>query len=265
MKAALALALSALSAAAAPIGPERLALLPRVDVVILGEVHGNPVHHAQQAAAVAAIAPSALVFEMLTPQQAARVTRDLIADPSALAAALDWAASGWPDFALYAPIFAAAPGARVVGGGLDRATVRRALAEPLADIFGPAAARYGLDLPLPPETQAAAEAEQMAAHCDALPEAVLPGFVAAQRLRDAALARAAVEAHAATGGPVVIITGNGHARTDRGVPVLIAHAAPALAVLSVGQLEGDPGAAAPFDLWIVTDAAPRSDPCAVFR
>ena len=36
--------------------------------------------------------------------------------------------------------------------------------------------------------QAAREAEQMAAHCDALPEDILPGFVEAQRLRDAALA-----------------------------------------------------------------------------
>ena len=47
--------------------------LPRADVVLLGEVHDNPAHHAFQAEAVAYLAPRALVFEMLTPAQAALV------------------------------------------------------------------------------------------------------------------------------------------------------------------------------------------------
>lgn len=252
-------------AGAGEIAPAALAALPPADVVILGEVHDNPVHHAHQAAAVAALQPAALVFEMLTPEQAARATPEARANADRLAAALGWEGSGWPDFALYWPIFAAAPGAAILGGGLPRETVRRAFAEPLPEIFGPGAAAYGLDRPLPVAEQAEAEAEQQAAHCNALPEEMLPGFVAAQRLRDAALARAVVEAHAATGGPVVLIAGSGHARTDRGVPAKLARAAPALRVLSVGQLEGRPAAAPPFDLWIVTPPAPRSDPCAAFR
>ena len=42
------------------------------DVVILGEIHDNPAHHEVQAERVADIQPRALVFEMLTPEQAAR-------------------------------------------------------------------------------------------------------------------------------------------------------------------------------------------------
>ena len=49
LRLALALCLTALPAAAQ-------------DVVILGEVHDNPAHHAEQAAQVAAIQPRALVF-----------------------------------------------------------------------------------------------------------------------------------------------------------------------------------------------------------
>lgn len=58
------------------------------DVVFLGELHDNPGHHARQAAYVAEIAPTALVFEMLTPDQAERVTPELIQDEAALEAAL---------------------------------------------------------------------------------------------------------------------------------------------------------------------------------
>lgn len=250
---------------AGPVGPEALTRLPGADVVILGEVHDNALHHAHQAQAVAAIGPAALVFEMLTPAQAARAEGIDPADADALEAALGWNASGWPDFAMYHPIFSAAPKAVVHGGAMDRATVRRAFDEPLSAVFGPEAAAFGLTRALDPADQAAREAAQAAAHCGALPPAMLPGFVAAQRLRDAALARAVRDAFAATGGPVVLITGTEHARRDLGVPAKLALAAPGLRVLSVGQVEGDPGPDAPFDLWIVTDPAPRGDPCAGFR
>lgn len=242
-----------------------LASLPGADVVILGEVHDNPAHHTNQALAVAAIAPAALVFEMLTEAQAGRVTPALRGDAQALAEALEWAGSGWPDFAMYHPIFMAAPQAGVFGAAVPRAEARRVFEEPLADVFGPDAARYGLDADLPEAEQSAREAGQMAAHCDALPEALLPGMVAAQRLRDAELARTTLAAYAATGGPVVVITGTGHARRDHGVPAALARAAPGLSVLSIGQFEEPAGHDAPFDFWLVTDPAPRPDPCAAFR
>jgi hypothetical protein len=76
------------------------------------------------------------------------------------------------------------------------------------------------------------------------------------------LAIAAVDA---LGGPVVVITGNGHAETARGIPALLDRARPDLSVLSVGQLEADPGPEAPFDLWILTDPVDRPDPCAAFH
>lgn len=245
--------------------PDDLDVLRRADVVIVGEVHDNPWHHENQARAVAALQPVALVFEMLTPEQAARVTPDLRRDPDALSRALDWDSSGWPDFAMYAPIFAAAPKASIIGGGLPRDQVRRVMTEPAESVFGADAAVYGLDQALSAPDQALREAEQMAAHCNALPADVLPGIVAAQRLRDAVMARAVVEAHAAYGGPIVVIAGTGHARNDRGIPANLRQAAPVLSVLSVGQLErGDLREPPPHDFWIVTEAAARQDPCAGF-
>ncbi|MEI4473168.1 ChaN family lipoprotein [Frigidibacter sp. MR17.24] len=231
-------------------------------VVLLGEIHDNPDHHRLQAAAVAAVRPAALVFEMLEPAQvaaAAGIARD---DAPALSRAFSWQASGWPDFAMYAPIFAAAPGAALYAGGLPRDEVRRAVTDGAAAVFGAGAARFGLDRPLSVEAQIAAEDQQFRAHCEAMPRDMMAGMVEAQRLRDAALARAALQALDETGGPVVVIAGAGHAARDA-VPAALALAAPGLRPLSVGQTETD-DPDAPFDLWAQSPAPAREDPCASF-
>ncbi|MDP3960842.1 MAG: ChaN family lipoprotein [Pseudorhodobacter sp.] len=249
--------------AAGPIPPEALDHLPVADVVVLGEVHDNPLHHVNQARALAALRPRALVFEMLTPDQVARLPADR-SDPVALEAALGWRAAGWPDFAMYHPLFIVAPAAQIFGGAMARADVVRAMQDGAAAVFGPDAAGYGLTAVLAAPLRAVLEAEQAQAHCGALHADLLPGMVEAQRLRDAALARAVVAALAETGGPVAVITGTGHARKDRGVPAVLAGAAPTLRVLSIGQAEADPGGDAPFDLWLITAPVDRGDPCAVF-
>ena len=239
--------------------------LPEAQIVILGEIHDNKYHHDNQALAIASIAPKALVFEMLDPAQAEAAVGIDPTDKPALEAALGWKNSGWPDFALYHPLFTAAPQARLYGAALPRDQVRRAFADGAATVFGLDAGRYGLLEPLSPEEQAAREADQQAAHCNALPTEMLPGMVAAQRLRDAAFARTALEALTETGGPVVVITGSGHADKLRGIPVALAAAAPQVSVLSVGQIEGDGDVpAGTFDLWLRSKATPRGDPCAAF-
>lgn len=265
--AALALSLiCAVPAAAAEITADRLGDL-RADVVILGEIHDNPVHHANQAQAVRHLAPKALVFEMLTPGQAAKVTPDLRGDAGALGAALGWEASGWPDFGMYHPIFMAAPEARIYGAAVPDADLPRAMQEGAAAVFGDKAGRFGLTEPLAPDDLAARVAEQDEAHCKAMPAAMLPGMVEVQRLRDAAFARTALQALADTGGPVAVITGSGHARTDTGLPAALRKAAPGISMVSLGQVERGEGLATealPYDFWIVTEPAERPDPCLAF-
>ena len=247
----------------------RAAALPEAEVYVLGEVHDNPLHHEGQAAVVAAVEPAAVVFEMLTPDRAARWDPALADDPDALDAALGWSEAGWPDIALYAPLFAAIPaGAAVIGADPGPGAPREAMDRGAAAVFDAAfggAARFGLADPLPPGEQATREAAQQASHCDALPEGLLPGFVEAQRLRDAAFARAVLGALEAHGPPVALITGNSHARTDWGVPAALARAAPGVSVLAIGQFEGE--AAAPVDLVVTTDGPPepRPDPCDGFE
>ncbi len=262
LSALVAMCTSAVSAADLP--TVDLARLKAADIVVLGETHDNPGHHDRQARLVAALHPKALVFEMLTPQQAARVGGELPGDAVALDELLGWDASGWPDFTMYYPIFVAGSGARVFGAAVPRLAARRALEQGVAEAFGADAAIYGLTTPLPPAQQKDREELQRIAHCDALPGAMLPGMVAVQRLRDAELARAAIEALDATGGPVAVITGNGHARRDGAVPAIIGLVRPDLAVFALGQseageIEGE------FDAIADSPKVDRPDPCEAFR
>ncbi|MFW2588669.1 ChaN family lipoprotein [Sagittula sp. SSi028] len=239
--------------------------LDGADVVFLGEVHDNPAHHRRQAEVVAALQPRAIVWEMLTGVRASAITPELLGSERVLGAFLYWEENGWPDFALYYPIFAAAPEAQHFGAALPRDEAREVMGRPLAEVFGTNAQMFGVDQPLPAAEQQAREALQMAAHCDALPAEMLPVMVDIQRLRDARLAAVVREAVTVNGAPVVVITGNGHARTDWGAPAVLGSAMPDLTILSLGQGEDGRQPEGTFDVLVDAPAVERPDPCDAFR
>ena len=240
--------------------------LTAADVAILGERHDNPVHHEWQARITADLTPNGLAFEMVRQSKedyanAARLNGDDLAE------ALEWEGSGWPDFAMYQPIFDAAPEAWVAGGGVAPDVLRQSVTEGAAAAWPDGAERYGLNQRMDQAVIDEMLEEQDVAHCGALPTAMLPGMVEAQQLRDAAFADAALRLLEADHAPVVLITGNGHARTDRGSPLYLTRAAPDRKVLSVGMIEvGADGAPdhAPFDFAIYTEPFDRGDPCEEF-
>lgn len=236
----------------------------QADVVILGETHDNPAHHAHQAELVEKLQPRAVVWEMLTEAAAQGIDPAVIPDREELAAHLGWTQSSWPDFAMYYPIFLAAPDALISGAMVPRQEARRVMEGGMAAVFGADAAAYGLTVPLPEAEQTTREELQQAVHCDALPPEMLAPMVKIQRLRDAALARAVIRALQATGGPVAVITGNGHARKGWGIPVYLKRVNPELAVFALGQSENGQIAGV-FDAVLDSPPADRDDPCATFR
>lgn len=239
-----------------------LAAMAKADVVLVGETHDNGLHHQGQAAVIEALNPTAVVFEMLSPAQAEMVNTDS-GDVAGLGARIGWAEAGWPDFALYQPIFDALGDAEVIGMALPRDQVRAAFDGGAAAIFGNGAEDYGLTTALPDAEQAAREQMQFEAHCDAMPLEMMSGMVEAQRLRDAHFARVTLQALADHDAPVVVIVGNGHVHTDWGMPVYLNRAAPDVATYAFAFVEGPQNGAA-FNATLTTPAPERGDPCASF-
>lgn len=259
------------------IDAETLAARARAaDVVLLGETHDNPDHHALQGWMLAKLVDGGkrplVAFEMIDAGQAGALESwraSQPADAAGLGPALDWDKSGWPDWAQYRPIAEVAlkAGAPLAPANLTREQVRAlAKAEPAE--------------PLPPLPDGQVEAlrhEIGASHCGMLPDAALPGMVRVQRSRDAIMAEALVQGLAAQKA-AVLIAGAGHARTDRGVPVALAAKAPGAKVLSIGFLEvkageNDPAAygalfdtdGLPFDAVWFTPRAEREDQCEALK
>ncbi len=252
--------------------------------VLLGEIHDNPDHHLLQARLVRAITASgrrpALAFEMLSTDQQALVDAAVARaprDPDELGKAVGWNHSGWPEFEMYRPIFAAGldAGLRIVAAELPRAKVKDAVRLGPEGLGPELRERLARDEPLPEPLVASLRHEMRESHCNELPEEMLDPLVLAQRARDAQMA----ERMAAAGeSGAILVTGNGHARTDRGVPSVLGKDEPPRHAVSVALLEVDPEIRVPtgyakewgegplpFDFAVFTPGAEREDPCESLR
>ncbi|RAU20845.1 hypothetical protein CU669_16370 [Paramagnetospirillum kuznetsovii] len=246
-------------------------------IVALGESHDNPDHHALQAwvvrRLVAAGRRPVAAFEMVDTDRQGDLDANS-GDLAVLGTALDWEKRGWPDWSLYRPIAEAILGG---GGGLVAANLPLATTRDIAKGKDSAdtRARYGLDEAPSAAVQAAMAKEIRDGHCNLLPEDSVAPMVRVQRARDAALAEAvAMQATRPEVGPVVLIAGSGHVRSDRGAPARLRDMVPSIRILAVAFLEVDDtetdaaaasrfdGQAAPFDAVWFTGKAAREEPCA---
>jgi len=260
------------------------------DIILLGEIHDNPIHHKLQACLLAtavggAARPAAVVWEQIRVDQADRL-RDAVAGlegpldqrTQQLGAALKWDKSGWPAWELYAPIARVALDAKLPmrAGDAPRAIIRAVARKGVSALDPAERARLGLDAPLPGAEQKRLLDELAASHCGLMPASAFANMSVAQRLRDAHLAAALVSAHRETG-RAVLIAGNGHVRSDRGVPWHLARTLPDARVVTVWMSEQTPGTAAaptvpkgangePAADLVLTAAPPqRPDPCEQMR
>lgn len=264
-------------ARAEPITPETLTeRLRTADFAILGETHDNPVHHARQAWLLARLGVAGIAFEMVpeASEEGIQVFLDQGGTRAEIGPAIGWARLGWPDWSMYAPVFAASESAYIAGAGVARLRLTQAMAAGAARAFGTGARAYGLDRPLDTGLRRALQTEMAAAFCDTLTPEMTAGMVEAQRLRGARMAHALRRAAAAGGGRAVLVAGNVHARRGSGVPGYLRASAPETAVLSLGQIEVVEGAESlaayteaglDYDYVWFSNAPTREDPCVELR
>ncbi|HEX7600963.1 MAG TPA: ChaN family lipoprotein [Polyangiaceae bacterium] len=247
---------------------------------LLGEKHDNPDHHRLQAAALDAIVAHgrhpAVLFEMidldLQPAIDAYLARpDATVD--GLGRVLEWEKRGWPEWSLYRPIFEVAVAAhlKIFATGLGHEMIRAVVKQGIGALPPELASRLHLERPLPPELEASLDEELKASHCGFLPDGMVAPMSLAQRVKDALMADLMLGRDTPDG--AVLIAGNGHVRTDRGVPLYLRAAKPDARPVSISFVEvehgaSDPAAYAadqPADYLVFTPRLDDDDPCAEFQ
>lgn len=266
-------------------------------LVILGEIHDRALHHAIRAGLVQDLLkvrrqqaptapPPAAVFEQGStdrqPQLDALVQRygeeGPAPTPQEFYDAMQWGKRGWPGGGIFDPLVKAVLKEKmpVFAGDVPRPTLMAvarskvpgkadAAKAPLSDAE---LARLGLDTSLGDEQNKASLKEIEKAHCGVMPAKMLEPMAYAQRARDASLADVMINA-AQQYGAAILFTGNGHARTDRGVPWYLRHRGQQniVSVLINETEENPPDLAQNFaaDYVIWTPPHKRPDPCAKLR
>ncbi len=272
--------------------PELLQELAGSPAVLLGETHDNADHHDMHAAIIVALAADggqrAVVFEMVgrsRDKDLKRFASRAESDPDALREMLAWDKSGWPDWSLYRPVFAAALASQfpIFGAQIARDSAKRIAGRGLKAVGSFDArlvAEQGLAKPLEPKLRAGLLEVLFDGHCQVMPRHHLGGMLLIQRVRDAHMASRLEKAAKKSKHGVVLIAGNGHVRNDWAVPRYLkrrGYISTSVAFVEVeDEVDSETGndappmteaefSALPFDYVVVTPGRERPDPCVELR
>ena len=249
------------------------------DIVLLGETHDNPEHHAIELAildALATMRTGTLVLEQYDLEQQPAldaIARSGDSDMARLAALERLMPAGW-EWPGYQPLLATAVrlGLPVVAANASRATLRQVSKEGFA-VLGPGRGmQLGLDTDWSPARQSLLSSEIAEGHCGSLPAPAVTAIALAQRARDALMADRIL---AQPSKPVIAILGRGHVRRDLAVPFYLQQRVGNRRFISVGLVEAGDSAAATdyeksslgalYDFIVFTKPVRRkADPCAGF-
>lgn len=261
------------------------ALLERIaaaEVLLLGETHDNPQHHALQLkllqARLGSGARPALLFEQYDRER--QTALDAALEKTPAPAALEAAAAlmkGW-DWKFYQPLLAAALDYRlpVYAANFSREQARPVIRQGFGAYDADELKRLAVDAVWDDKRQQYMSGLIEGTHCGQVDAALRDGLVRSQRLRDAVMADVAAAA-ASQGRGTVGIVGRGHARRDTGMPLYLAARYPQLRSYAIGLVEVSPDKLSPEDyerdgagdgiiydaMWF-TARVDRPDPCASF-
>jgi uncharacterized iron-regulated protein/Cu/Ag efflux protein CusF len=240
-------------------------------VIGIGESHDHPAHHEAQARIVEALVNAgvllALAFEMLTQDQQAAVDAALAENLPAeqLDARLAWTSRGWPDFAMYFPLFELARRHRlpVIAADLEPASVRAVSRRGLGAVSDDGREGLRSRLPVNTDREDALRRELKDAHCGFLPAAAQGTMAEAWHARNVTIARRTLEA-VDRSRSVVLITGRGHLAPDA-VPGQLAELKPGTRSFVVDLVEEGATALPNADVVWTTTRMVRPDKCEELR
>jgi uncharacterized iron-regulated protein len=247
------------------------------DYLLLGELHDNRVHHRHQAWVIRQLAlagrDAGIAYEMIYKEQGKRLEGVEITSADQLIEILNQTQTGWDYEYQYRPLFVEtlAAGYPIVAANLDRKKLMEVLKQ--GEDRLPADYRRILDnTPFSDAQRSDLLQEINTSHCNLLDAQTGSMMMQAQRIRDAAL----TETLLSIDEPVkVLITGLGHARNDRGLPLYLENNLQTAAdIVAIGMIEVDPEKtepaayaeawnrdSLPFDIVIFTPTVDHGDLC----
>ncbi len=230
------LAGSLMLAACSHLTPAPAMMLSGSVVVLLGEVHDNPGGHQRRYAllreAVEAGWRPAIAFEQFDREHQAALSQAQQScgqDTQCLIKAGGGAEASWQwDF--YRPLLALAQQYQLplVAANFSRADASRLVRQGVTALPASDDALRRMLLAVPPALQQGQQDAIALGHCNQLPTPLLPAMASAQIARDIVMAEA-IRPYRERG--VVLLAGNGHVRSDLGVPRWLSGS------LSIGFLE----------------------------
>ena len=259
--------------------------LLHTDVILLGEKHDNPDHHALQTWVLRQVIRAGrrpdVVFEMMTEDQQAvveRYERQQPEDAMLLGKALAWESSGWPAWTQYQPLadLAVRHGLPIIAGNLERELIKNIQRFGFFAIPGTRRTRLGLNTSMTEDLFTIMQQDMKPTHCQEPSALQLIRMVLVQHARDAVMAEHLTRtlSRPDTDG-AVLIAGSWHTRTDYGVPMHVQRMTPeamvhSLAFIEVddqrldvaGYAQGFGGETVPFDFIWFTPRVSNDEVCA---
>ncbi len=259
--------------------------LLQTDVILLGEKHDNPDHHALQTWVLGQVIQAGrrpgVVFEMMTEDQQSVIERyeqQQPQDATFLGKALAWESSGWSAWTQYQPLadLAVRHGLPIIAGNLDQELTKNIQRFGFLAIPGTRRERLGLNAPMTEDLFTTMQQDMKPTHGQELSALQLLRMVLVQHARDAVMAEHLTRtlSRPETDG-AVLIAGSWHTRTDYGVPAHVRRMAPdatvhSLAFIEVdddildvaGYAQGFGGETVPFDFVWFTPRVSNEEACA---
>lgn len=244
--------------------------------ILLGETHDNSLHHKYQGLIIGQLGDKgqrlSVAFEMINDDKQELLNKGNVKSSDELFDLLQWEKTGWPDRALYKPVFDATLNAKynIYAANLNRKKLssiimggEEALPENVKQQLN--------ENPLSEEAEAKLRTEIVESHCNLLPEHMVPQMMMGQRVKDATMAKSLVSNKNTDG--IVLIAGSGHVQ-KYGVPIYLKSEDADAKAISIAWIEVDsrleqPEEYAnfygdedlPFDFVWFTPRIDRPDPC----
>lgn len=258
---------------------DKIQLLSKIsttDYLLLGEIHDNILHHQNQAWIIDNLDTrdrvTGVAFEMIDERQGKLIKNIQFSTSEELIDILNKIEAGWDYTRNYKIVFDSIikRDFTIYPANLDRETLMSIVMRGNEQL--PPKIKSVMEMtPLTDEQVSSVQQEIIKSHCDLLDNTMAAAMVEGQRIRDTAMSVNLFEINADL---KLLITGSGHARKDRGIPIYLHSQDSDANVISIAMLEVEKGAnvvaqyterwdsnSLPFDYVWFTARTEREDPC----